>query len=164
MLSPEPQYFYPDLSKNVQLTLTGEYAVRLMLHLSSLSQGYDANIASISAEWDIPESFLRKISAQLARAGIIRSTRGQKGGVRLAREARAITLLDVIEAVEGKIFLNKCLICDDACTRAGWCAVHSVWAQAQHSLKTILTTRTLADLAAESIARRNGQPPFSARS
>lgn len=130
----------------MQLTMTGEYAVRAMMHLSSLPFKTSAQIADISRQWDIPENFLRKIVAQLSKSGLLLSQRGSGGGVSLAHPAETITLLDVIEAVEGKMFLNKCLIGPDACSRSSHCAVHIVWCEAQQQLRQVLAKRSLAEL------------------
>lgn len=138
----------------MQLTMSGEYAVRAMIHLSALPFGTVVQIADVSKEWNIPENFLRKISVQLARADLIVSQRGLNGGIRLGQPAERITVLDVIEAVEGNIFLNKCLVCDGVCPRDEWCQVHTLWAEAQIKLKEILTSKTLAQLAAESFNRK----------
>jgi len=125
-----------------------------MLHLASQRFGTNVQIAEISHLWDIPENFLRKISAQLSGAGLIISQRGVGGGIALSRPAETITLLDIIEAAEGKITLNKCLNCDNFCPRDSWCAVHLIWAEAQEKLKAVLTSKSLAELAAQSLDRR----------
>jgi Rrf2 family protein len=138
----------------MQLTMTGEYAIRTMVHLSSLPFGTIAQISDIAKQWDIPDNFLRKISAQLASADLIVSVRGINGGIGLSRPAETLTLLDVIEAVEGKIALNKCLLCDRFCPREEWCEVHEVWTEAQRKLKEVLSSKSLAQLAAESLSRR----------
>lgn len=138
----------------MQLTMTGEYAIRAMLHLASLHFGTVAQISEISKQWGIPENFLRKISAQLSSAGLVASQRGLGGGVTLARPAEVITLLDIIEAVEGKISLNKCLVCDAFCPRDSWCAVHVVWGEAQAKLKEVLSSKSLAQLAVQNSENR----------
>jgi Rrf2 family protein len=132
----------------MELTMTGEYAVRAMMHVASLPKHAVVQIPSISREWDIPEKFLRKIIAKLTKGGLLRSHRGAGGGVSLARAARAITLLDVIELVEGPLALNKCLINPRFCRRTRSCAVHAVWCEAQTALRCILGSRTLAELTA----------------
>ncbi len=138
----------------MQLTYTAEYAIRAMLHLSSLPFGSNANISTISREWSIPEAFLRKIIAQLSKAGLITSQRGLGGGVQLANDPTSLTLLDVVEAVEGKITLNKCLVSDDVCPRTDWCSVHMIWGEAQEALKNVLRRENLATIARESLERR----------
>lgn len=135
----------------MQLTMTGEYAVRAMIHLSSLPYGTVVHIADVSKEWDIPENFLRKITAQLVSAGLVRTVRGLHGGITLSRPAEQSTLLDVIEAVEGKILLNKCLLCANVCARDKWCQVHRIWHEAQEALVQILSRKSLAQLAAENL-------------
>jgi Rrf2 family protein len=130
----------------MQLTMTGEYAIRTMVHLSRLAPGTVVQIADISVSWDIPETFLRKIVARLARAGLVRSSRGVGGGVALARPAERITLLEVVEQIEGPLSLNRCLIEPQSCTRTTHCAVHSVWSEAQELLRTQLGSKTFAEL------------------
>jgi Rrf2 family transcriptional regulator, iron-sulfur cluster assembly transcription factor len=136
----------------LQLTMTGEYAVRAMMHLATLPPGTTVQIADIAREWDVPEVFLRKIITVLSRGGLVASYRGKGGGVALGREADAITLLDVIECVEGPLALNACLTNPDICHRIPYCAVHSVWHEAQIKLREVLTSRSLADLAGHHVA------------
>ena len=137
----------------MQLTMTGEYAVRAMVGLASKPFGTVMPISEISEQWEISENFLRKIIAHLVKMGLVHSQRGTNGGVRLAIPAEQLTLLDVIEAVEGKIFLNKCLIGPECCTQTAWCAVHTVWCEAQEAMRSILSKRSLAEIASTNAAR-----------
>lgn len=132
----------------IQLTMTGEYAVRAMMHLAGCPHGTLVQITDVSVRWQIPESFLRKIVPLLTRAGLIRSQRGTGGGIQLAKRAEDLTLLDVIQAAEGEIFLNKCLIAPGMCSMDAGCSVHLVWCEAQKAVKDILTRSSLAELAA----------------
>ncbi len=134
----------------MQLTMTGEYAVRAMMHLACLPKGTVARIPDISRKWDIPENFLRKIIAKLTKGGLLLSHRGAGGGVSLAKPARKIALLEVIELVEGPMALNKCLINPRPCSRTGSCTVHVVWCEAQSAMRHILGSRSLAELATRS--------------
>ena len=93
--------FCKQLTPMLQLTMTGEYAVRAMIHLAALPPDVTAQIADISREWEVPDTFLRKIMSQLSRNGLVATYRGNGGGVALARPAHTITLLDVIESIEG---------------------------------------------------------------
>jgi Rrf2 family protein len=139
----------------MQLTMSREYAIRAMVYLAMQPYGAVAQIADISREWEIPETFLRKISTRLVKSGLISSRRGVGGGIQLARPAEEITLLDVIEAVEGKFYANECLIENRECHRAPWCEVHSVWCVVQSTVRSILSTKSLKQIAQESSARRN---------
>ena len=136
----------------MQLTMTGEYAVRAMVHLASLPQGTVVSVGEISRAWEVPETFLRKIITNLARAGLVNSFRGNGGGIALARDSRELTLLDVVTAVEGELALNFCLLSPADCHRSPWCAVHLVWCEAQQKLREVLSSRSLAQLAADSHA------------
>ncbi len=130
----------------MQLTMTGEYAIRTMVHLGNLPTGNIAQISEISRKWDIPETFLRKIVAKLSRGGLVQSHRGIGGGLSLARSAEDITLLQIVEEMEGPMALNRCLVDPHVCTRSHTCVAHNVWAEAQGILRDFLASRTLADL------------------
>ncbi len=130
----------------MQLTMTGEYAIRTMVHLAGLQAGNIAQISEISRKWEIPETFLRKIVAKLARSGLVESHRGIGGGLTLARPAEDITLLQIVEEMEGPMALNRCLVDSHVCTRSHTCVVHGVWAEAQGMLRDFLASRTLADV------------------
>ena len=136
----------------MQLTSTSEYAIRAIIHLAGFSPGTTVQISRMSEEEEIPDNFLRKIVPVLSKSGFIRTRRGVGGGIALAVEPDSISILDIIEAVEGKIFLNKCLIGPAMCHRSSWCKVHEVWYEAQEDLKVRLRSRTIAELA-ESMKR-----------
>jgi Rrf2 family protein len=101
---------------------------------------------------DIPYPFLGKIGPKLAAAGFIRIAQGAYGGYALFRPAEEITLLDVVEAVEGIIFLNDCLMSENACHHRPTCAVHKVWHQARAGLREVLGSVHFAQLATEACA------------
>jgi Rrf2 family protein len=126
--------------------MSGEYAIRAMLHLAAENSNKNVQIVDISKKWDIPENFLRKIIPLLSKAGLVITIRGNRGGIRLGKTSDQISTLDVIEAVEGEIFLNKCLFSDDFCNRSDWCSVHEVWEEAQKKLKEVLGSKSIAQL------------------
>jgi Rrf2 family protein len=130
----------------MQLTMTGEYAIRMMVHLSQQPPGVIAQISDISEKWQIPEAFLRKIAARLSRAGLVDSHRGVGGGVSLARSAEKITLLEVIEEMEGPMALNRCVIHPESCSRSETCEVHGIWCEAQGMVRKFLADHTFADV------------------
>jgi Rrf2 family protein len=133
--------------------MAGEYTVRTMLHLAVQPAGAIVQIAEISKKWDIPENFLRKIVQTLAKSHLILSRRGIGGGIELARSAEKITLLEVVEAAEGKMALNKCLVQPGRCHRDPWCAVHLVWHEAQEKMREILSSKSIAELARQSLVQ-----------
>jgi Rrf2 family protein len=138
----------------VQITRQADYAVRAIFHLARLGNGNRAATASIAREQRIPPTFLAKIVAQLSSAGIVRSTRGAHGGVTLAREADAISLLEVVEAIDGPIRLNECVTNPTACPFGADCDIHVVWCEAQAELVNRLRHTTFGQLVRPSDALR----------
>ncbi len=134
----------------MRLTRAGEYAVRCMLYLASLETGELAMRRDIARTMDIPEQFLGKIAQQLSRAGFIDIVQGAKGGYRLEVSPHELTLLEVIEAVVGEIFLNDCVMRPDSCNRSNACAVHRVWEKARSQLRDTLREATFAGLLQDS--------------
>ena len=143
----------------MQLTRAADYAVRVMIHLAGHATGVRTTRVELASSGDVPEHFLSKILQALSRSGLINSHRGVTGGYVLARPAEAITLLEVIEALEGPIVLNVCLTAGPSCERKGWCSVHPVWSEAQAALTGVLRGYSLAELAqaaADNLTRCGG--------
>ncbi len=130
-----------------RLTNAGEYAVRLMVYLAGRDRNELISAREIAKNQNIPQRFLRSIVSQFAKQGFINSVQGNKGGVRLAEGAENKTLLDVIQAVEGQIYLNVCMQGEDVCQFSGQCAVHLVWQEAQDAVQRILGSKTIYELA-----------------
>src|SRR5690349_2722341 len=108
----------------MQLTRTADYAIRVMIHLAGLPSGTRASRETL-ADWaQVPGEFLGKVLQSLTRARLINSHRGTRGGFDLARDGSSISLLHIVEAIEGPFQLNVCLRQDAACGRRWWCAAH----------------------------------------
>ena len=133
----------------MQITRAAEYAIRGVLYLCQQPEGSICLLSEISERQKIPPSFLSKIFQSLSRAGIVSSSRGTGGGFMLVKDPHDITLLDVIEAIEGQISLNMCLSNGQMCEQRPTCAVHSVWREAQNHLLELLKNKTFAELAEE---------------
>jgi Rrf2 family protein len=118
----------------MQITRQADYAVRAVLHLAQMKNGDRAATSIVAKEQHIPPSFLAKIISQLSIAGLLHTSRGARGGVTLAREPKDITLLEVIEAIDGPIQLNECVAADGACRFDEDCPIKSVWCEAQEEL------------------------------
>jgi Rrf2 family protein len=134
----------------MRLSRAAEYAIRCMLYLSIAGKGLLVSRRTVAGEMDIPEQFLGKIAQQLARAGLIEIVQGAKGGFRLAVDPAELTLLTVIEAVIGEIFLNDCILRPESCDRSPVCKVHIVWENVRNQLRDSLRKATFAALMTES--------------
>ena len=132
----------------MQITQSTEYAVRCALHLALAPAGRVTPRRAIAAARGIPGPFLAKIAQRLARADLIRIHQGARGGYELLIPANRLTLLQVVEAVEGGILLNACVLHAGACARTRVCAAHRVWTQARSDLRATLGAVTFAELAA----------------
>ena len=132
----------------MRLTRAGEYAVRCVMCLAKYG-GAEKVVSrqDVAAYGNIPSHFLAKIAQQLSRAGIIEILQGARGGYRLVIPPEKLTLLDVIEAIIGEIFLNDCVIRPESCHASSSCAVNSVWMTARDQLRETLSKATFADLA-----------------
>jgi Rrf2 family protein len=147
----------------LQLTKVGEYALRALLYLASQPDGKLCLINDIAEAREVPRNYLSKIMQHLARAGFVNSRRGSKGGFLLARPADEITMRQVIEAVEGPIFLNVCLIRNGECHRDAPCPVHQVWKEAQRRFFEVLDSKTMAELAKDAVEIQNAARKASVR-
>jgi Rrf2 family protein len=133
----------------MEITRATEYAVRCALHLALQPPERVVPRREIAAAREIPEQFLGKIAQRLARAGILRIFQGARGGYQLAVPADKLTLLEVVEAAEGSLVLNKCVMNAKTCSRTCVCAAHRVWSEARRQLRATLAGVTFAELAAE---------------
>jgi Rrf2 family protein len=105
----------------------------------------------IASRMGIPVSFLRKILQRLVSSGLVRSHRGFAGGFSLARSADDISLLQIIEAVDGEVFLNPCLKGDSDCILDHNCSLQRAWALGQMALKQSLAGHSLRSLVTEEV-------------
>ncbi|MEW6720119.1 MAG: Rrf2 family transcriptional regulator [Thermodesulfobacteriota bacterium] len=123
-----------------------DYAVRVVFHLAALGSGANVQVKDIAERRLMPAPFVRRVVARLAAAGILRTVRGSGGGVRLARPASAISLLDVVSAMEGGIVLNRCVSDPGDCPFSGNCAIHLAWADATRRVEERLGALAFSDL------------------
>lgn len=133
----------------MQITRQADYALRAMLYLARLDANQRAATNQIAEEQHIPASFLAKIVSQLSIAGLINTSRGARGGVSLARPSQQITLLEVVEAIDGPLALNQCTASPETCVFGPDCPLRAIWCDTQDRLVNRLKTTTFADLVAQ---------------
>jgi len=133
----------------MEISRRTDYGVRVILELASMADNERASTQKIAERQNIPGPFLAKIISQLSLSGLVTTYRGAGGGVALARPASEINLLEVIEALEGPIHLNRCVVDPGRCPHEAKCPVHDVWAQAQADLAKTLSEATFDHLATE---------------
>jgi Rrf2 family iron-sulfur cluster assembly transcriptional regulator len=128
------------------LTRRGDYAVRAMLALGRAG-GARLSTPVMAASMNIPIRFLPQVMGDLARAGLVRSKAGRQGGYELARPPDEISLLTIIEAVEGDTRRRTCILRGGPCQRDAVCEVHRVFGSAQDALLGQLAAVSLGSLA-----------------
>jgi Rrf2 family protein len=133
----------------MQITRQADYAVRAVLHLAKMGNSERAATSTVAKEQNIPPSFLAKIISQLSIAGLLHTSRGARGGVTLARDPKDITLLEVVEAIDGPIQLNECVGSDGGCHFDGDCPIKPVWCDAQEELVKRLKDTNFGDMIAK---------------
>lgn len=128
----------------MKLSLAAELAVRGVLVLSERYGQGPVTLDIICASRDLPKQYLTKIFASLVKAGLIAPIRGKHGGYTLMRKPAEITILEIVEAVEGPILLNFCQHSPPQCER-NECRVRPVWAELQKTIREKLSSLSLAD-------------------
>jgi Rrf2 family protein len=136
----------------MQINRATDYAVRVTIHLATVPVLARVPGPVLARAIDAPESFVSKVLQQLVQSGLILSQRGMRGGFRLARRAADISLLEVVEAIEGPTQLNLCVPPGSNCSRNDWCGAHPVWAEAQAALVKVLGKASIAQLAHNSLS------------
>ncbi len=132
-----------------QVSRRADYAMRIMIELGQRTEDANVTAREISRRTAVPKAFLHKIVADLAKASLVRTYSGSLGGLSLAQPAANITALQIIEAIEGPICINVCLLRPHECPRDLVCPAHSLWGRLQAMVITELQQTTLAQLVIE---------------
>jgi Rrf2 family protein len=128
----------------MNLGQTEDYAVRALVDLASHPE---ARIREMAERTDIPSAHLAKVIQSLARAGLVETTRGRHGGVRLARPPEEITLKEIVEAMQGPLRFIRCPRRGEGCPRDPECGIYRLWTGMQEGIASMLERVRLADVA-----------------
>jgi Rrf2 family protein len=114
------------------------------------------SLTELSEAADVSPAFLSKVLQRLVRSKLIASRRGKKGGFEILARGRAVSLLEILQALDGVPELNVCLQ-SCGCHRSPWCGAHEVWGLAQARMRETLAAATLDQLVAETRTRQAAQ-------
>jgi Rrf2 family protein len=130
------------------LSNTAKYAIRAVIYVAmNGKEGEKLGIKKISADLKIPSPFLGKIMQSLAKHKILCSTKGPHGGFGLCRKAENISLMDIVEVVDGVDNFNECIVGLESCTiNDKHCPIHSKYAEIRSELKTYFEGQSIAAL------------------
>ena len=139
----------------LRITKADDYAIRAMIHLACLPEGRVALRQEIAEAQGIPASFMAKILRRLVRASLLSSARGVNGGFALHRPPAEITLLEIVEAIDGPLGLTECTNAGEGCRYSCSCPALPVWVRVQESVREVLGAASLEALV--SAPRRHGR-------
>lgn len=128
------------------ITRATEYAIRALLYLAKQPKGEIVLKKDICASQDITPAFLTKILQPLIKQGIVGSQRGVGGGFYLIKDPEEVTLLDVVRAEEGPLYLNHCIAQEGICAKDVFCPVHGAWREIRNELMQTLGRYSFAQL------------------
>lgn len=130
----------------LELTKRADYAIRAVVALAAAAPDERLSVRRVADAQAIPARFLTQVMADLVAAGIVEGQAGRTGGYRLARPASELTVLDVVEAIEGDSRRRTCVLRGGPCNVTGVCAVHEVFAAAQDEMLRPLRGATIASI------------------
>jgi Rrf2 family iron-sulfur cluster assembly transcriptional regulator len=122
---------------------TCNYGVRAALYVATKDQQEFVSIREISEKLNISFHFLTKILQTLTQAGIVTSFRGPRGGVALAKSAREISLLDIVQTIDGKSLFTDCILGLNNCGEDKPCPLHNQWSTIRQNIHNILESTSL---------------------
>jgi len=124
-----------------------EYALQAVMYLALKPENESTSIKELAETLHIPFHFLGKILQRLVRKGLLRSLKGPTGGFRLALPPERITLLQVIEAIDGPGLQKSCILGFPECSSSSPCALHNEWAASRDAINAMLTSRSISEMA-----------------
>ncbi len=131
----------------MKLSAKSRYALRLLIDIALHSgAARPRTIRQMSESQQISEKFISRLVVPMRNAGMISSVRGVQGGFLLGREPSGITLLDIVETLEGPVSISDCVMDRASCGRSGACIARSAWSFVNGSLRDSLRSVTLADV------------------
>lgn len=132
----------------MKITKEADYALRIILFLCKMSSGESVEARVISETEHITLRFSLKILRKLTKQDLVKSFRGVKGGYMLNKDPKDIILREVVEAIDGPIYINRCLEDEEYCNmkRTNRCKIHKALANVQNTLLQELEQITFEDL------------------
>ncbi len=133
-----------------RLSRITDYGIRVLAHLASSAESglrvAPVNAREVADELSLPLPIVSKVMKSLARAGLLESHRGSKGGFNLVQRPEDLSVADMIAALEGPVALTECQIGPFLCQHEGTCSVQEPWSVINRSVRNTLATITLSDL------------------
>ena len=136
----------------LRLSKKADYALMAMKHLAQNSSATSTSAREIAEQYDIPIELMAKVLQRLVRIGLLASTQGTRGGYTLGRPPAAISVADVIEAIDGPFTVTACSTENNDCEQYSKCSIRDPLWQIRERLAATLETVTIAEIAAENVS------------
>jgi Rrf2 family protein len=130
----------------MKISTKGRYGTRALLDVALHQNESPVQLKAIAQRQQISLHYLEHIIAPLIAAGMLRSTRGARGGVSLGRSPQEIKLSEVVQVLEGSIAPAECVDDPNVCSRADLCVTRDIWAEMKGAMASVLESTTLQDL------------------
>ncbi len=140
----------------MRLTARSEYGLLALIDLACRYGGGPVSARGVAERQKIPPKFLEQLFVSMRQAGLVTAVRGARGGFELSRDPMAITVLDVVEALEGPLQPTQCGG-GGGCERSPVCAAGTVWTRATEALRDVFATTSLGTLAGSQTAIDSGE-------
>lgn len=141
----------------MKISTKGRYGLRILMDLAIHQSEKPRLIRDIAKSQQISEKYISRLVIALRKAGLIRSVRGVNGGFYLAKKPEDITLLNVIEVMEGPLSIVDCVAAPKRCALHENCAPREIWSKLNDDIRGLMREITLADvLASYDLKRANG--------
>ena len=131
----------------IKLSTRGRYGTRVLLDLAlHQTKGKPVPMREIAQRQEIPLQYLEHLIRPLIAAGMVKSSRGPRGGLQLAKSVREIQLIEVIEILEGSIVPVDCVVSPGVCPRSKICATRDIWVELKEAIDKVLSSTTMQEL------------------
>jgi Rrf2 family protein len=142
----------------MKLSTRTRYGTRAILELALHGGEGPVFLKDIARQQQISLPYLEHLIAPLIAGGIIRSTKGPKGGISLARKPGDIKLIEITQLLEGSVAPVECIDNPEACKRSEFCATRDVWSQLKEVIEGVLEATTLQDLVEKQKSKGQKEP------
>lgn len=130
----------------MKLSTKGRYAARAMLELASAYGTGPMRLREIAQNQEISVRYLERMMNAMVTAGLVRSTRGQRGGFALSKSPNTILLSQVVQAAEGPLSIVECVDDPEFCSRYEFCVTREIWEKLRAAVEDVLNSFTLQDM------------------
>lgn len=131
----------------MKLSTRGRYGTRALLELALNEGKGPISLRDIAYNQEISLQYLEHLITPLIAGGMVKSTRGAKGGVSLAKPAREIKLIDILSLLEGSNSPVECVDKPETCSRSGYCITRDIWNEVKDAIDDVLSSVTLQEIA-----------------